>query len=1011
MPVSASQQNEPQGLGKEVVGKGGMSQYDDLFGSDLLGLFRTSVTGRMLDCNLALARLLGYASREELMAVPVEELYFDLQERQQYLEDLLEKKRLNDYEILLKHRNGRPLHVLEKVILRQAPGRASIIEGAIFDITSLRQSELEQRALANNYRQLAEQLRDGMVVVQNDRVVYANPAAETMAGIGSMAGVVFFEAMGKTGDDPLHSWLADVEGGGKPKAMRIDVQRSGQEPRALLLHGCATRHMNRPAIQVTIQDLEAERSLMEERLRATTAEDVNMTLREVIEDHRRTQTALEESRRFAKSLVDSSLDMIVAVDNKGRITEFNPAASIKFGYETEEVLGRHSAMLYENESEYERVQRELVRFGAFAGEVRNITKERQVVISFLAASRLMDEDGTVLGSMGVSRDVTAAKRDREALLESEERYRDLVDNANDLIHSVDGEGKFLFVNNAWRKVLGYSDKDLEQLTLMDLLADEPTRETARNWMTGDRSGAADTPWQARFTTRDGSSRLFEGSSTVREDKGRLIMVRSIFRDITESHAAQEMLVKLAAKEKALFDSSAHLFWTVDRRIALTSFNKGYRDMIVRLHGKAPQLNTDPTKPRELFAPPDYHDFWRKKYDEAFAGQVVRFETDRIDRSGKRVCNEIYLSPVLDKMGQVEEVFGIGHEITAEREAEARASEQSAKLNAIFENSAEVMLWSVDQDLKITACNKFFSQVTEQLYNRTLGVGDNIRQAFLDMITPEQDGEWFRMYMDCFSGSSHRKEMCLESPHHPTMWMELFMGPIKANGAINEVTCMAHDITSKKKSEHELMENLREKEVLLKEVHHRVKNNLQIISSIFSLQRAHLANDPRVVSILQESQNRIRSMAFIHESLYQSKNFAQVDLAQYIKGLCSNLVMSYSLYGRVQLNSDLEPLMLDLDKAIPCGLVLNELISNALKHAFPGDQAGSVTIRLRSEKDLVKIVLEDDGTGFPTGHREDRDRGLGMELVDLLMQQLEGSAIRTTKTGQPGTTYLITFERS
>ncbi|MBP8822021.1 MAG: PAS domain S-box protein [Flavobacteriales bacterium] len=990
---------------------GGMDQYDDLFSSGLLGLFRTSVTGRMLDCNLALARLLGYASREELMAVPVEKLYFDLHERQQYLEDLLQKKQLNDYEILLKHRSGRPLHVLEKVILRETAGRASIIEGAIFDITSLRQSELEQRALANNYRQLAEQLRDGMVVLQNGRVVYANPAAEMLVGIGLKPGAEFLDAVGGRGPGPFMTWLRQVEQGEKPVAIRTLTCWPGMEPRHLLVHGGATRHMNRPAIQLTLQDVEAERSLMEERMRATMAEEGNAKLRAVIDENRRTHEALMQSRRLAKSLIDSSLDMIVAVDRKNNITEFNPAATIKFGFETEEVLGRCAKLLYADEGEFDRVQQELTRYGAFAGEVRNITKEGRVFTSFLAASRLMDEEGTLLGSMGVSRDVTQAKRDREAMRESEERYRDLVDNANDLIHSVDGDGKFLFTNNAWKRVLGYTEQEIQQLSVTDILAEESTRQTARKWLAGERSGTVNTPWRSTFLTRDGQIRLFEGSSTVREENGRMILARSIFRDITESHAAQEKLLKHAAKEKALFDSSAHMFWTVDRRIALTSFNKGYQDMILRLHGKVPHINTDPGKPRELFATAHYHDFWKEKYDEAFSGKVVRFETDLTDLEGNRVCNEIYLSPVMDSHGGVQEVFGIGHEITAERAAEALAREQSAKLNAIFDNSVDVLLWSVDKDLRITSCNRFFSQVAKLLYGGDLGVGDNIQDTFKHMVTQEEDQEWFRMYRDCFDGKPQRIEKLLVSPTGASMWLELFMGPIQANGGINEVTCMAHDITGKKNAEREMVDNLREKEVLLKEVHHRVKNNLQIISSIFSLQRAHMAEDPRIFALLQESQNRIRSMAFIHESLYQSKNFAQVDLAQYIKGLCSNLVMSYSLYGRVQLNTDLEPLMLDLDKAIPCGLVLNELISNALKHAFPGDKEGVVGITMRSERNTVRITLEDNGTGFPAVYREEQDRGLGMELVELLIQQLDGSATRLSGNGEPGTSYLITFERS
>src|SRR5690606_28205938 len=243
-------------------------------------------------------------------------------------------------------------------------------------------------------------------------------------------------------------------------------------PRPLMVHVTPTWYMVGPALQMTLQDVEAERALIQERLRTRMAEEMNERLRQEIAEHKRTQEALVKSRRLAKSLIDSSLDMIIGVDPKGITTEFTPAAAIKFGREAEEMLGRHSRILYAQEAEYERIQQEMTRFGAYAGEVRNIASDGTVFTSFLASSKLFDEDGKLIGSMGVSRDVTQAKRDQEALRASEERYRDLVDNALDLIHSVDLDGKILFVNRAWRETLGYSDQDLAGITMYDLLLPE-----------------------------------------------------------------------------------------------------------------------------------------------------------------------------------------------------------------------------------------------------------------------------------------------------------------------------------------------------------------------------------------------------------------------------------------------------------------------------------------------------------------------------------------------------------
>jgi two-component sensor histidine kinase len=226
--------------------------------------------------------------------------------------------------------------------------------------------------------------------------------------------------------------------------------------------------------------------------------------------------------------------------------------------------------------------------------------------------------------------------------------------------------------------------------------------------------------------------------------------------------------------------------------------------------------------------------------------------------------------------------------------------------------------------------------------------------------------------------------------------------------VREISCLAYGITDRKAAQMELLRSLHEKEVLLKEVHHRVKNNLQVISSILSLQTAHVGDDKRILDLLRDSRDRIRSMSFIHESLYQNKDFSSIDLANYIEGLSRNLMMSYSLTGKIALETDLEPVHLVLDQAIPCGLILNELISNALKHAFPGGRSGAVSITLRSQAGQVSIGIADNGIGLPEGFVLEQDGNLGLELVRTLVEQLDG---RITAEGGKGASYLLTFERT
>ncbi len=188
----------------------------------------------------------------------------------------------------------------------------------------------------------------------------------------------------------------------------------------------------------------------------------------------------------------------------------------------------------------------------------------------------------------------------------------------------------------------------------------------------------------------------------------------------------------------------------------------------------------------------------------------------------------------------------------------------------------------------------------------------------------------------------------------------------------------------------LAHSLAEKEVLLKEVHHRVKNNLQVIASLLRLQ-ADGFDDHVLADALRESQQRVESMALIHEQLYQSSDLRQVDLAQHATVLLSNLFHSYGvncerIAGRVGLNS----LVLGVDQAIPAGLILNELISNALKHAFPGNRAGSVSVEGGESDGTMTLVVRDDGVGLPENFNPSQTSSLGIRIVQILTRQLKGT---------------------
>jgi two-component sensor histidine kinase len=189
---------------------------------------------------------------------------------------------------------------------------------------------------------------------------------------------------------------------------------------------------------------------------------------------------------------------------------------------------------------------------------------------------------------------------------------------------------------------------------------------------------------------------------------------------------------------------------------------------------------------------------------------------------------------------------------------------------------------------------------------------------------------------------------------------------------------------------EQKESLKEKEVLLQEINHRVKNNLQIISSLLNLQSRDI-QDPQVLRAFRTGQDRIGAMAMVHEKLYQSEDLARIDFGEYIKSLAGNLINSYGLGARdICLKVDVDNILLGVDTAIPCGVIVNELVANSLKHAFPGDRAGEIVVSFREFDGRYTMMFKDNGVGIPEDLDLDRPSSLGLTIVNALTGQLGGT---------------------
>jgi two-component sensor histidine kinase len=225
---------------------------------------------------------------------------------------------------------------------------------------------------------------------------------------------------------------------------------------------------------------------------------------------------------------------------------------------------------------------------------------------------------------------------------------------------------------------------------------------------------------------------------------------------------------------------------------------------------------------------------------------------------------------------------------------------------------------------------------------------------------------------------------------------------RADGVVVTLT----DVTALRREEEHIQASLREKEALLREIHHRVKNNMQIISSLMGLQ-AESVDDPAMHGFFRSVSDRVRSMALVHERLYQSEGFAQIEFHEYARTLLGTLWSTHAPPEKhILLVQDLGPVSLSVETAVPLGLILNELASNALKHAFAGRSEGKVTVALHADAEgAVCLGVRDNGVGFPPGFDWRQSRSLGLRLVQMLTAQLNGTV---EVEGDDGTEVVIAF---
>ncbi|MDZ7377933.1 MAG: PAS domain S-box protein [candidate division KSB1 bacterium] len=338
---------------------------------------------------------------------------------------------------------------------------------------------------------------------------------------------------------------------------------------------------------------------------------------------------------------------------------------------------------------------------------------------------------------------------------------------------------------------------------------------------------------------------------------------------------------------------------------------------------------------------------------------------------------------------------------ARKRAEEKIRLAEERYRAIVEGT-QAFLMNVDLHGRITYAN--------EAAVRALGftsADEVLGQRYLRFVHPEDRRRVAEAYKQ--QVLTRQKSLFMEfrtlDRNGKERWFSFMTNPMIEGDHVVGQNGVAHDITARKVAEETLAASLKEKEMLLKEIHHRVKNNMQVVCSLLNLQCDRLTS-PEAIQALRDSQNRVKSMALIHEKLYRSASLSEIDFGEYLRSLVDSLMRSYATNGQVHVDLAAESTSLGIDSAIPCGLIVNELVSNALKHAFPKARAGMIRVSFARENGRYALQVADDGVGFPKGLDFRNSPSLGLQLVSTLVDQLEGE-IELHSNGR-GSQFVIRF---
>ncbi|NMO08459.1 PAS domain S-box protein [Methanobacterium subterraneum] len=599
----------------------------------------------------------------------------------------------------------------------------------------------------------------------------------------------------------------------------------------------------------------------------------------------------------------------------------------------------------------------------------------------------------------LSFDIDDRKNLEIKLMESEQKFKTVADFTYDWEYWVSPNGDLLYVSPSCERISGYTPEEfIEEPKLLVKIIHPDDKKLFLKHENDFNEMRVGGEIEFRIIRKDGEEIwISHNCQPVFNEEGEFLGQRASNEDINERHLAIQQIEESEEQLRFITDNMSDVVGQINSEGIITYFSPSIKQFT--------GFNPSDVLGKGLsdLVHPDDQEIVSGVIQQAIiTRQPVTIEYQVKKSDGSYLWVEALGKAVYDAEGNFESLVFNSRDITDRKNAEKELKHSEEKYRHVVETAAEgITLF----DRKGTVIETNLKTLELLGFEKDEVVGRNLIQMIPSIKIDAK--EVLGAFKDILMGKSLKKtEWGFINKKGHQKFAKVHYSPMKKEGKIIGIALILEDITELKLREKSLENSLDEKEVLLREIHHRVKNNMQIISSLLNLQRSYVQED-ETRNVLKDSQSRVKSMAMIHEKLYMSRDLSHINFKDYTEKLVSDIFYTYGIKkGTIEAIFKVEDIEMNMETAIPLGLIINELVTNSLKFAFPEMDEGSVTVEMKTSNGDHTLIIADNGIGVPENFNFKKTESLGLQLVNSLVHQIDGEI---TLERSHGTEFKITFK--